>query len=144
MSYWDKKPPRRQMQAFIAPVREALKQMRSGEVDSIDGFPVFKDWQGDWARIDWAMNGFVSMVSRAEPDLDMSLFDNLAAKLESGMLMTVQEIDQALSILKTVEKALTKVTRARLKECVLDEQIDIELSQMGLKGEYGTENAPAV
>lgn len=144
MTYWNTRPSRRQMQAFIAPVRDALKQMRAGEVDTIQGYPVFKDWQGEWCRIDWAMNGFVSMVLRAAPEIDMQVFDKVAAKLGSGVPLTIKEIDQALSRLKQVETALIKITRGELKSHVLTESIDIELAAKGLKGEYGTENAPAV
>lgn len=145
MSYYDKRPTRRQMQQFIAPVREALKQMRTGEVDSIKGYPVFKDWQGEWSRIDWAMNGFVSMVRRANSALDMYIFDKLAIKLANGTVLTIPEIDMALGRLKEVESALTKVTRGRLKECVIHEQIDIEVSAHGLKeGWDGAANASAV
>lgn len=133
-SYFRKRPTRRQMQEFTKPVKEALKQMRSGEVDTIRGYPVFKDWTGEWSRIDWAMNGFVSMVRRAAPQIVLAVFEKLAAKLENGVMLTIPEIDLALGRLKEVDKALSKVTRGRLKECVLIEQIDIELAASGLKG----------
>ena len=133
MTYWQTTPTRRQMEAFLAPIREALKELRTGEVMAERGYPVARDWQGEWVRIDWAMNGFIAMTRRACPQLDLSGFERIANKLEAGTPLTVAEIDQALGQLRQVGKALCQVKRGDLKGHVLTEQIDIEIGALGLR-----------
>ena len=55
-----KPPTRKQARAWLAPIRKALTEMLSGEVDSHRGYAITRihHADNDFARIDHAINGF--------------------------------------------------------------------------------------
>ena len=57
----------------------------------------------------------------------------LAGKLDAGILMTVAEIDACLGGLHEIQRRLCKIKRGDLKGHVLTEQIEIEMTALGLK-----------
>ena len=68
-----KRMTRRQVDGWFLPIRRALNEMLTGEVDSIRGYAVTRLHNGDeYERVDWCMAGFVGVLSRIFPELDLS------------------------------------------------------------------------
>lgn len=129
-----KPPTRRQAQAWLHPIRSALVEMRSGYVDAVQGYAVTRLHTGDdYARIDYAINGFMALIDRLIADTDTSCMKRISNKLANGVLIDLGEIDACLALLKLVECRLLDFTREQLKEAAMLEQIAIEFELMGLK-----------
>ena len=129
-----RKITRREVAAFTAPVRAALAELRSGEVHSIRGYAVQRDRKdGSWVRIDWAINGFVALVRRLDPDLPTRAMESIAKKLDAGVVLTAAEIEAAQQELKAQCEAFFRASRERLIDVARTEQINIELESLGIK-----------
>lgn len=130
-----KPPTRKQAQAWLAPIRRAFVQIKSGEVDAHRGYPITRihHADNDFARIDHCINGFVAMLERLAPEFDITPLKSVSKKLENGVLMTVPEIDACFRVLNACEDLLITYSRAQLKAAALTEQLNIELERIGLK-----------
>lgn len=132
-----KPPTRKQAKSWLAPIRKALGEIKAGEVDAVRGYPITKmhNADEDYARIDYAINGFVAMIVRLMPDFDTSPMDSLAKKLANGILLEVGEIDACFALINDCEDRLITFSRQALKEAADTEMINIELERLGLKVE---------
>ena len=130
-----KPPTRKQAKAWLAPIRSALAELRTGEVDSWRGYAItrIKRNDEDFARIDHCINGFCALIARLMPDTDISPFTRLAKKLESGIMLTVSEIDECLALIKRVENGLITFSRERMMDAANTEMVAIELERLGIK-----------
>ena len=126
---------RKQIQAWLAPIRKAFNQIKQGEVDAYRGYPITRihHADNDFARIDHCINGFVAMLERLDGSTDVSPLRKVSTKLENGLLLTVPEIDACFALLNACEDHLRRYTRAELADAAKVEQINIELERMGLK-----------
>ena len=130
-----KPPSRRQMQAWLLPIRKALAEIRTGEVDSYRGYPITRihHADNDFARVDFAVNGFLALISRLMPDYDLSPMRRLSKKLENGVLLELAEVNECGALLNDIEERLLTFTRAQLKDAADLEMIVIELERLDLK-----------
>lgn len=129
-----KRVTRNQIRSWLAPMRQCLRDLRSGEVDAIRGYPVTRIDQGDdYARIDFCIAGFQSLIGRLCPQADDGSLARLQRKLANGVALTVGDIDAGLSMLHRCEDALTRLPMATIKSAVLTEMIDIEIDRAGLR-----------
>ena len=130
----NKPPTRKQAVAWLAPIRNALDEIQTGEVDSHRGYPITKIRYADedFARIDHAINGFLSLIHRLMPELDTRCMSSVANKLANGILLTLEEIDICRKLLADVEDLLLTFTRAQLKDAANTEMIKIEFERMGM------------
>ena len=129
-----KPPTRKQARAWLAPIRNAMAEMRTGYVDSHRGYAITRiHWADeDFARIDHAINGFVALMVRLMPDLDVGPMTKLSKKLESGVLITLPELNACSTLLKTVEDRLLTFRRCDLVDAANIEMIAIEVERLGL------------
>lgn len=130
-----KPPTRAQARAWLAPIRKALAEMRSGEVDAVRGYAITRihHRDHDFARIDHAINGFVGLITRLMPDLDLTPMTRLSKKLEAGILLELHELDAAQRLLQIVEDRLITFTRSALTAAANTEMTVIELERLGLQ-----------
>lgn len=130
-----KPPTRKQTQAWLAPIRSALVEMLSGEVDSHRGYAITRihHADNDFARIDHAANGFVALIERLIPAFDASPIKRLSKKLENGILLEAKEVHECLGVLKKCESDLMKFRRFELVDAANTEMVNIELERLGLK-----------
>jgi len=130
-----KPPTRKQAQAWLAPIRSAFVEMLSGEVDSYRGYAITRihHADNDFARIDHAANGFMSLITRLMPDFDISPVQRVSKKLANGILLEAIELHDCLSLLKRCEDALITFKRDELIEAAKVEMISIEFERLGLK-----------
>ncbi len=125
---------RRQTRHWLQPIRKAFSELKAGEVDTIRGYPVTRiDHADEYARTDWAINGFVALLERLLPGLPADPMRRVANKLAAGTPLVQTEIDACLRLLADAETALIRIPRAAIRQAVLAEQITIELEALGLK-----------
>jgi len=131
----NKTPTRKQAAAWLAPIRKAFREMKSGECDAYRGYAITRihHCDNDFARVDYCINGFVAMLERVAPNFDVSAMRKVSKRLENGVLMTVEEIDACFLLLNQCETLLTKIPRNVLKDAAQTEQINIEFELLGLK-----------
>lgn len=128
------KVTRRQVQAWLAPMRNCFRQMREGEVDSIRGYAVTRLHSADdYARIDFCIAGFRGLLARLVPTLDIGPLLSVERKLANGVPLTIQEIDAAFRLLRECEGHLVGLPRQVLIGAVQTEQIVIEMESLGIK-----------
>ena len=130
-----KPPTRKQVQAWLAPIRKALSEIRTGEVDAYRGYAITRihHADNDFARVDHAINGFVALMDRLLKDIDAICMKKVSAKLGAGILLELQEVEACIALLKTVEDKLMSFTRAQLVDAANIEMINIELERLGIK-----------
>lgn len=130
-----KPPTRKQAQAWLAPIRKALAEIMTGEVDTHRGYPITRIHlaDNDVARIDHAINGFVALMDRLMPDLDTGPMKRLAKKLEAGVLLELHEVTACQALIDSVEDRLLKFKRSDLVDAANTEMVVIELERLGLK-----------
>lgn len=122
-------PTRKQAHAWLSPIRKALQEILTGEVDTYRGHVITEiKWAGnEVARVDHAINGFVSMMARANPEHDLSALKNVSRKLEYGIMLTEGEVYKALGSLISCEDIIIKIPREKLLDWARTEQISIAM-----------------
>jgi len=130
-----KRITRRQAQAWLAPMRTALRQIAdTGEADAVHGYAVTRLHTGDdYARVDYCLAVFRSLMARLWPDLDCTALAKIEKRLAAGVLLERDDLVAVFQLLNDVEKKLMKRTVRDVKAAVLAEQIAIEFEQMGIK-----------
>lgn len=131
-----KKPPtRKQIQAWLDPIRKAMAEIKTGEVYSYRGYAITRihHSDNDFARVDHAINGFVGLMDRLLKDVDTSCMKKVSAKLGAGVLLNIEEVQACIDLLNIVEERLMKFTRAELVDAANTEMINIELERLGVK-----------
>lgn len=124
---------RRQIRHWLTPMRKSFMEMRSGEVDAIQGYAVTRlDATDEYARIDWAINGFAAVIERLAPDLDTKPLHKVSKRLANGISLTVADLDRCLALLASAETLLIRIPRSKIRAAVLLEQIAIEAERAGL------------
>lgn len=129
-----KPPTRKQAQAWLAPIRKAFVEMLSGEVDSYRGYAITRihHADNDFARIDHAINGFVALIERLMPDVDIGSIRKVSKKLENGVLLEAAEVHDCLALLKRCEDRLIKFRRCDLTDAANTEMVRIEIERLGI------------
>ena len=113
-------------------MRRTFSEMKSGEVPSIEDYAVTRiDNKDEYARIDYCIAGFRSLIARLCPSIDCAALERIEKKLAARTPLTVSELNEALSLLIRCENALIKMTVEELKSAVLTEKIIFALD--GLK-----------
>jgi len=113
---------------WLAPMRKCLREMRFGEIDSIDGHAVTRmNDQDPYARVEWCLAGFRGLIERCLPRCDPAALLVLESKLTANEPLTIAEVDGALAFLRRIEKPLMRISVDEIQSKVLVEQICIEL-----------------
>lgn len=115
------------------PVRLAVSMLRSGEVPVDRGYPVMKDWMGDWVRMDVALEGWANCWDRLFGAIDCSALRKLAKKLENGVLLNESELDDVDRLLDLQQAAFVRMDSSVVLDKMRTEEIAIELDSLGLR-----------
>ena len=128
-----KRMTRRQVEAWFVPIRAALREMLSGEVDSIKGYAVARLHTGDdYARVDECIEGFIGVIGRIFKGINQHPLKKIQKHLCSGAPLTESDVHAALAFLKSLETPLIKADWQAIKEALQTEMIHIELMEMGI------------
>ncbi len=130
-----KPPTRKQAATWLAPIRKALAEIRTGEVDAVRGYAITRiHWADeDFARVDHAINGFMALINRLMPDIDTGPMKRLSKKLEAGILLEVGEVMECQALVGTIESRLLEFRRCDLTDAANTEMLIIELERLGFK-----------
>ena len=128
-----KRMTRRQVDGWFLPIRSALNEILTGEVDSVRGYAVTRLHNGDeYERVDYCIAGFVGVLSRIFPELDLSPMHKLQRLLSSGAPIHAEDVHKALALLKSLETPLIKQDWHHIKSCLTTEMLSIELNELGM------------
>ena len=123
-----KRVTRRQAQAWLAPMRKCINDMRSGFSDAARGYAVTRLHEGDdYVRVDYCIAGFQALIGRLFPNQSVQHMETIRKRLASGVLVSQATLEGALRELREVEDLLITVSRLDLQSAVLTEQISIEM-----------------
>lgn len=126
-----KRITRRQVEQWLFPIRAALAEIKSGEVDSLYGYAVTKlRKDDDYMRIDYCIVGWIGVLSRILPEFNLSPVKLIGDKLAADTPLTVAEINRALGSLREAEELIVGGSLKTLKSLLLAEQIQIELDSL--------------
>lgn len=132
---------RREIRAWLEPMRRCFAEMRTGDVDSIRGYAVTRlHHADDYARIDYCIAGFRGLIARLIPCMDCGPLEVVEKRLASGVHLTIAEIDAAFGVLKLAEDSLISFDRDAIKSAVLTEQVAIEVDSLGIRDELKREH----
>ena len=127
-----KSPSLAETLAVFKPIIAGINSLRD-EVLTVHGYPAFIDHTGQLSRIDHALRGWIDCWKRMDPSMDTSPLSRLAKKLEYGMPIFEEDIEECASNLnKQISRFMVLPTEAILHHA-MTEQISIQLEQMGIK-----------
>lgn len=122
---------RRQAQTWLAPMRRAFKDMKDGEVDSIDGFAVTRLHAFDtYERVDACIAGFRGLLARLFKNFDSSAMERVETKLSAREPLYESEINDCLSLFNRCENMLVRMGIAEVQDAVVTEQIVHQLEKL--------------
>lgn len=128
-----KRMTRRQVEAWLAPIRSAFKEMLTGECTAHRGYAITRIDQTDsYARTDYCIAGFRCLLERLFPNISTYPLLKVEKRLANGVLLEITDITAALIFLKTIEKPLMRMRVCDVMSSVLTEQISIEVEALGL------------
>lgn len=112
-----------------------MNELRTGYIDTYRGYPITKldSSDEDFARIDYAINGYVALIDRLMPDFDTSPIKTVGKKLENGTMLEQAEVSAAIAMLNDVEDRLIRFKRCELADAANVEMTVIELERLGIK-----------
>lgn len=123
----------RQVSAWLDPIRSAFRELLTGECSSVRGYAITRINQDDsYARTDYCIAGFRGLIERLFPDISTEPLLRVEKRLANGVLMTVADVEAALSFLRTIEKPMMRLRVCDVTSAVLTEQVAIECEALGL------------
>lgn len=121
---------RKEVRYWFEPIRNALAEIKTGEVDCLRGYPVTRlHKDDDYARLDFCIEGWIGCLKRML-HLNYQPLEVLRKRLAAGAPVTTEEVDQALTLLKKAESLMLKIPRDLIRHAVMTEKIAIELDRI--------------
>lgn len=128
-----KRITRKKVEAWLRPMRAALREMRSGYADSVRGYAVTRlHNRDDYVRTDFCIAGFRCLINRIFPATDTACLLRIETRLANGIAFEVADIDAALSLLNSLEKPLMRMSAVAVSDAVIAEQIRNEFESLGV------------
>lgn len=121
----------------FSPIDEVFACLEQGEVNSINGVPVFKDRNGDWCEITPAVEGWISLwerLCRGEGyEFDAKALTKLVAKLRYDSPMTEQEVAEAKAVIEVTRSLYMKLPIEVTKHYAQIEEIEIKAKSLAMR-----------
>ena len=129
-----KRTPRKKIKAWLDPIRSAVKQLRTGEIDAYRGYAVTRipHIDNNLARVDFVINGFTGMLDRVAPTICTKHLKTVSKKLAAGVMLAPVEVESCFVELNACEDLLCKLSPSALKDAAHTEMIAIEFSRIGV------------
>ena len=122
--------------ATFRPIRELVKQLRSGEVDTVKGVAVMPEWAGGMVEVCPALEGWVSCWKRiAEAEglaVTATACERVAKALHYGKPMTEQEVEAFAAEVEAQAEIYGSLPLSVIRRHILTEQLAIQIDEMGL------------
>lgn len=124
----------------FGPMDQLIADLYAGEVAYIDrcgSIPVMLDYDGTYGEIVPSLNGWTSCMERIARrlriPLDLSLIRRLAARLEAGMLLDLDDVDRMVILVERCRAVYFASPVFVRQAATVDELIDIEIEGLGLR-----------
>jgi hypothetical protein len=124
------------MLRLFDPIYAVFEQLETGEIESINGKPVFLDFEGIYSEISEAMYGWCDCWKRICNDqgiaFDSEPLRKMAAKLQYGTPLELDDVYQGRSVIDFTKRIFMRTPAHILREHAVTEQISIELGKRHL------------
>jgi hypothetical protein len=129
-----KRTPRKKIKKWLDPIRNAVKPLRTGEIDAYRGYAVTRipHVDNNLARVDFVINGFTGMLDRVAPTICTKHLKTVSKKLAAGVMLAPVEVESCFVELNACEDLLCKLSPSALKDAAHTEMIAIEFSRIGV------------
>lgn len=121
---------------IFAPIYTALDKIKSGEIEEINGRVMFKDFEGHWCDLAYAMLGWGSCWERIGKheniEYDSEPLTRIAKKLDLGMLLEERDVEVFKEHIDYTKKIFMSLPVHVTKELAKTEQIAIECERLKL------------
>lgn len=118
----------------FAPVDDVFASLEAGEIDSVQGVPVFKDRNGDLCEVSQAVEGWVGLWDRLTKGegivFDSKPLAKLAAKLRYDSPLTELEVAEAKSVVEMTRTMYMKLPISVTREYARTEEIKIKMENL--------------
>lgn len=115
------------------PIYSVLEQMEFGEIETINGAPVFLDYEGHWSEVSQAMIGWADCWQRICDDqkiaFDPTPLRKMAKKLDYGVPLELDDIGAARSVIDLTKRVFMLTPADVLRSHAVTEQIAIEFEK---------------
>jgi hypothetical protein len=119
------------------PVFAAFDKLASGEIETVRGAPVFKDWSGEWCELAPAIDGWADCWDRIcrnqGIDIDLEPLRKLARKLDYGIPLTEDDVSAGRAVIDETRSAFVSLPVEVTRAHAVTEQIQIEVDRLNLK-----------
>lgn len=121
---------------IFRPIHTMFDQLRAGEIDAVQGRPVFTDWQGEICGVVPALEGWISCWQRIIDGERLAIkldgLRKIAKRLDLGVIMTEEDVEAGWREVLACQRATMRIPRKTMGSYVRVEQIAIEVEQRGL------------
>lgn len=116
----------------FAPVDDVFACLEAGEIDSVQGMPVFKDRNGDLCEVAPAVEGWAAMWDRLCKGegivFNSKPLTKLAAKLRYDSPLTEEEVAEAKAVIEMTRTMYMRLPISVTREYARAEEIYIKLN----------------
>ncbi len=113
----------------FGPLYQLAESIRADAVDAVQGYPVLRAW-GEYMNAGHTLSAFGGTMARVAPDLDLSIFDKVAVKLNAGTPITEDEAYRLFCAVRMCESVYRVTPLQKLRSALLTEQLAIELDEI--------------
>lgn len=126
-----KRLTRRQVRFWFQPVTDFLDQALLGEVEAVQGYPIiYIATRRTYAPAHVGLVGMRETIERFVKDVDLSLFDKIAAKLESGVFLTEDDVLGLKRLLQHLEDKIIRIPRDVIYEGYRTQEIALKMRNL--------------
>ena len=108
-----------------------IQKLERGEIEAVNGVPVFQDEKGQWCEVCPALSGWISVWERYDRSFSLDLVQDPLAKLHNKLLysmpLTIGDVADAKGVLEQQRKIFRKLDRNKLASLAITEQISLLL-----------------
>ncbi|WP_281982074.1 hypothetical protein [Azonexus hydrophilus] len=119
------------------PVFAAFDQLATGEIETVRGAPVFKDWSGEWCELAPAIDGWADCWDRIcrnqGIDINLEPLRKLARKLDYGAPLTEDDVSSARAVIDATWQAYIRLPVEITRSHAQTEEIAIAFDRMGIR-----------
>lgn len=122
--------------ATFRPIRELVRQLRAGEVDTVKGVPIMPEWSGGYVEVCPALEGWASCWQRINAaeglGITATACERVAKALHYSKPLTVEEVEAFAQEVEAQAAAYAVMPMSVIRRHILTEQVAIEFEAMGL------------
>ena len=120
--------------ATFKPIRELVRQLRTGEVDTVQGVPIMPEWSGGFVEVCPALEGWVYCWQRINAGEGLGITatacERVAKALHYSKPLTEQEVEAFAQEVEAMAGFYAVLPLDVIRRHILTEQLAIQLDEM--------------